>query len=66
MAVLKVIELMASSDKSFEDAVQNGVKKASETIKHIRSAYVKDHSATVKDGKVHEYRVDLKISFVVD
>lgn len=66
MAVLKVIELMASSEKSFEDAVQNGVKKASETIKHIRSAYVQDHSATVKDGKVHEYRVDLKISFVVD
>lgn len=66
MAVLKVIELMASSEKSFEDAVGNGVKKAAETIKHIRSAYVQDHSVTVKDGKVHEYRVDLKISFVVD
>lgn len=66
MAVLKVIELMANSDKSFEDAVQKGVEKAAETIKHIKSAYVQDQSVTVKDGKVNEYRVDLKISFVVD
>ena len=66
MAVLKVIELMASSEKSFEDAVNNGVKKASQSLKHIRSAFVQSHSVTVKDGEVDEYRVNIKVSFEVD
>jgi len=65
MAVLKVIELMANSDKSWEDAAAKAVKKASETVKNIRSAYVQDQSVVVKDGEITEYRVTLKVTFEV-
>jgi hypothetical protein len=65
MAVLKVIELMASSEKSFEDAVANGVKKASESLKNVRSAFIQSQSVTVKDGDVDEYRVNIKVTFEV-
>jgi dodecin len=65
MAVLKVIELLASSSKSWEDATQSAVKNASKTVKEIRSVYVKDMSAVVKGDKITEYRVTVKISFEV-
>jgi len=65
MAVLKVIELMANSKKSWEDAAAQAVKKASETVKNIRSAYVQDQSVVVKDGEITEYRVTLKVTFEV-
>lgn len=65
MAVLKVIELLASSSKSWEDATQSAVKIASKTVKEIRSVYVKDMSAVVKGDKITEYRVTVKISFEV-
>ncbi len=65
MAVLKVIELMADSEKSWEDATQKAIRKASETVKEIRSAYVKSQSVTVEDGKVKAYRVNLKVTFEV-
>lgn len=65
MGVMKVIEIMSSSDKSWEDATRKGIKKASETIKNIRTAWVQDHSVTVKDGEVAEYRVTLKVTFEV-
>ena len=65
MAVLKVIELLASSIKSWEDATQSAVKIASKTVKEIRSVYVKDMSAVVKGDKITEYRVNVKISFEV-
>lgn len=65
MAVMKVIEIMADSDKSWEDATAKAVAKASETIKGIRSAYVQSQSVTVKDGKVDKYRVNVKITFEV-
>ena len=66
MAVLKVIEIMASSEKSWEDAAQKGIKKASKTIKNVKSAWVKDQSVSVKDGNVAEFRVTLKLSFEVE
>lgn len=65
MAVMKVVELLSNSEKSWEDATAKGVKKASESIKNIRSAYVQDMSAVVKDGEVTEYRVALKVTFEV-
>lgn len=65
MSVVKVIEIMAKSKKSWEDATQTGISKASKSIKGIRSAWVKDQSVTVKDGNVQEYRVTLKVSFEV-
>lgn len=66
MAVLKVIEVLADSDKSWEDATRIGVEKASKTVKNIRSAYVQEQSVQVIDNKVSRYRVNLKISFVVE
>ena len=65
MAVLKVIELLASSEKSWEDAAQNAVKMAAKTVKEIRSVYVQDMSATVKKDKIIEFRVNAKITFEV-
>ena len=65
MSVLKVIELMASSDKSWEDALRNAIKIAGKTVKGIRSAYVQDQSAVVKDNNVTEFRVNVKISFEI-
>ena len=66
MAVLKVLELLADSDKSWEDATQKAVKKASKSIKNIRSANVSNLSTVVKDGEVATWRVNLKVSFEVD
>jgi flavin-binding protein dodecin len=65
MSVIKVVELMSSSKKSWEDATAKAVKKASKSIKGIKSAYVQSQSVVVKDGEVSEYRVNLKISFEV-
>ncbi len=66
MAILKVVELMTHSDKGWEDATQKAVAKAGESIKGIRSVWVKDFSAAVgKDGKIESYRVTCKISFEV-
>jgi flavin-binding protein dodecin len=65
MAVLKVIELLASSDKSWEDATRIAVKTASKTVKEIRSVYIQDMSAVVKDNKIVEFRVNAKVTFEV-
>ncbi|WP_281240316.1 dodecin family protein [Flavobacterium praedii] len=66
MSVLKVIEVLSSSEKSWEDATSTAVEKASKTVKNIRSVYVQDQSASVKNGKVTEFRVNLKITFELD
>ena len=65
MAVLKVIEIMASSEKSWEDAAAIAVKTAGKTVKEIRSVYIKDMSAVVTKNKITEFRVTAKISFEV-
>jgi len=65
MAVLKVIEILSSSPKSWEDATSRAVKKAAKSVNHIKSAYVQSQSVTVENGKVAEYRVNLKITFGV-
>ena len=66
MTVAKVTEIIASSNKSFEDAVQNGIQRASKSLKNISSAWVKDQSVTVKNGKVKDYRVSLHVTFVLE
>lgn len=66
MAVLKVIEVLASSEKSWEDATKIAIEQAAKTLKNIRSAYVQDQSVSVKDGKVHEFRVNLKLTFELE
>ncbi|MCC6724013.1 MAG: dodecin domain-containing protein [Saprospiraceae bacterium] len=66
MAVMKVIEILSESDKSWEDATQIGIAKASKSLKGIRSAWVQDQSVTVNEkGEVDKYRVSLKLSFEV-
>lgn len=66
MAILKVIEILANSKTSWEDATQNAVAHASKTVKNITSVYVKEQSAIVENGKVVEFRVNVKITFKVD
>lgn len=65
MTVLKVIEIMASSEIGWEDAVKKAVKAAAKTVKGIRSVYVQDQSVTVVDGEIKEFRVTTKITFEV-
>jgi len=65
MAVLKVIELMASSADSWEDATRKAVAKAAESLSNMRSAWVQDQSVIIKDEKVIEFRVTLKVTFEV-
>lgn len=66
MSVLKVIELLANSTESWEDATRNAVKHAGKTVKNIRSVYVKEQSAMVNGDNVTEFRVNVKISFEVN
>lgn len=66
MAIVKVIEVISSSTKGIDDAIQNAVKEASKTVRNIDSVYVKDIKAHVKDGKVSTYGVVCKISFRLD
>ncbi len=66
MALLKVIELLADSDKSWEDAAQNAVTEASKTVQNIKSVYVHEKSATVNGNKIDKYRVNVKITFEVN
>lgn len=66
MSVAKIIEIKSSSKKSFEDAVNSGIKRASKTIKQIRGAWVAEQEVTVDNGKVTEYRVLLKLTFVLE
>jgi len=65
MSVLKVIEIMASSPKSWEDATKIAVKTAGETVKGLRSVYIHHMSALVKNNKITEFRVNAKITFEV-
>jgi hypothetical protein len=65
MAVLKVIEIMASSEKSWEDATATAVKTAAKTVKEIKSVYIQDMSAVVNKNKITEFRVNCKITFEV-
>lgn len=66
MSVARVTEIIASSEKSFDDAVETGVKRATKTLKNVTSAWVQDQKVTVEDGKISEYRVILKVTFVLE
>lgn len=63
MAILKVIEVLANSEKSWEDAAKKAVSQAAKTVKNIRSVYVQEQSAVVANGEVQEFRVNVKITF---
>lgn len=65
MSVARVTEIIASSPKSFEDAIKEGVKRASETLQNIEGAWVQDQKVICENGKIKEYRVNLKVTFVL-
>jgi len=66
MSVVKVIEIMSNSTKSWEDAAQQAVKEASKSLHNIKSIYIKDHSAVVKQNEIVEYRVTGDLTFELD
>lgn len=65
MPVAKVTEISSSSPKGFEDAIQAGITRASKTLQQIRGAWVKDMKVEVENGKITEYRIRMKITFVL-
>ncbi|MGE8685423.1 MAG: dodecin family protein [Acinetobacter sp.] len=66
MSVAKVVEVNASSTKSFEDAIQSGINKVTETVKNVQGAWINEQKVVIKENKISEYRVNLKISFLVE
>ncbi len=65
MSVARVTEIIAGSSKSFEDAVKTGIKRAGETLDNIEGAWVKDQKVVCEDGKIKEFRVVLKVTFIL-
>lgn len=66
MSVAKIIEINADSEKSFEDAIDQGIKKAAKTVHNIKGAWVKGQQVVVDGDNVTSYRVDLKVTFLLD
>ena len=66
MAVVKVIELLSQSEKSWEDAAQLAIDEAAKSVKNIKTVYVKDLQAIVENNKIVNYRVNAKVSFTVE
>lgn len=66
MSVAKVIELSATSSKSFEDAIQQAITRASKTLNNIEGAWIKEQKVDIKDGKIVGYRVHLNVTFVLE
>ena len=65
MSIARVTEIIASSPSSFEDALQRGVKRASETLKNVEGVWLKDQKVVVSNGQITEYRVVMKVTFVL-
>ena len=66
MSVARVTEISATSTKSFDDAVEQGIERASETLRNIRSAWIKDSNVKVENGKIASYRVNMAVTFVLE
>jgi flavin-binding protein dodecin len=65
MSVARVTEIISSSNKSFEDAIEKGIARAAKTLKNVEGAWVKGQKVIVEKGKIAEYRVDLKVTFIL-
>ena len=66
MSVAKVSEISATSKKSFEDAIQKGLARASKTLRHIRGAWIKEQHVRCNEGKIAEYQVNMMVTFIID
>ena len=65
MTIARITEITSTSSKSFDDAVQTGIKRATKTLENVTGAWVQDQEVTVKNNKISEYRVRLKVTFVL-
>jgi len=66
MSMLKVVEILAQSEKSWEDATQLAVQEAAKTVRNIKSVYIQEMEATVENDRITYYRVNVKISFAIE
>lgn len=66
MSVAKVIELSSTSERSFEDAIQQGIARASKTLHGVRSAWIKEQRCNIENGRVTGYQVNMQVTFVLD
>ncbi len=66
MSIARVTEISATSKKSFDDAIENGVERAAKTLRNVTSAWVKEQSVRVADGKIDHYQVNLMVTFILE
>ncbi len=66
MSVARITEISSTSEKSFEDAIQQGIQRAGKTLHGIKSAWIKEQTVAVDDGKIKNYRVNMLVTFVLD
>lgn len=66
MSVAKVIEVSATSEESFEDAINQGIARACDTIENVRGAWIKEQKVLIEDGQITAYRVNMQVTFVLD
>ncbi|MEZ4265879.1 MAG: dodecin family protein [Myxococcota bacterium] len=66
MSVGRITEITSSSKKSFDDAIEKGVERASKTLRNVKGAWVQDQKLEIDNGKIKEYRVTLKVTFILD
>ena len=66
MSVARVTEITSTSKTSFEDAIQQGIARAVKTLKNVEGAWIQDQKVTIKDGRIESYRVNLKVTFVLE
>lgn len=66
MTIAKIIEISAESETSFEDAIEQGIRRAEKTLKNVKGAWISEQKVTVKDGNIRSYQVFMRVSFVLD
>jgi dodecin len=66
MSVAKVTEISATSSKGFEDAIKTGIARATKTLKNVKGAWVNGQKVEIENGKIKNFRVDLKVTFVLE
>ncbi|MBA3571333.1 MAG: dodecin domain-containing protein [Pyrinomonadaceae bacterium] len=66
MSIARITEISSTSEKSFEDAILSGVTRATQTLRNVRSAWVKEQQIRIDGGKIVEYQVNLMITFILD
>jgi hypothetical protein len=66
MSIARVTEISSTSTKSFEDAISQGISRATKTLRNVRSSWIKEHQVRVENGKISSYQVNMMVTFVLD